>query len=213
MRGRFSWELFDELPVLGILRGFDADEVRRFAGAARAGGLRNIEVAMNSGDAEELIRLLRQEVGDSMNVGAGTVRTMQQLEQALEAGAEFIVTPVVNPEIIDTCCEHEVVVIPGAFTPTEIEAAWSMGADLVKLFPASRFGPSYLGEILAPLDDVKLLPTGGVDADNLGEYLRCGAAGAGVGSTLFRRDRVDDVAWVERQAGKYVAAYGAFARG
>ena len=198
---------------MGILRGFDAAEVRQLVRPAYAGGLRTVEVAMNSEAADELIRLLREEFGASMNVGAGTVRTLQQLEQALEAGAEFIVTPVVNPDIIATCNEHEVVVVPGAFTPTEIEAAWAMGADLVKLFPANRFGPSYIREIRAPLDDVKLIPTGGVDAGNLGEFLQAGAVGAGVGSTLFRKDRVGDEAWVERQARKYVEAFGTFARG
>ena len=197
---------------MGILRGFDAGEVRQLVRAAHTGGLRTVEVAMNSEDAEDLIRALRDEFGESMNVGAGTVRTLQQLEQAFEAGAEFIVTPVVNPEIITTCNEHEVVVVPGAFTPTEIEAAWVMGADLVKLFPASRFGPSYVREILAPLDDVKLIPTGGVDAANIGEFLQAGAVGAGVGSTLFRKDRAGDAAWVEGQAGKYVEAYEAFGR-
>jgi len=213
MQGRFSWDLFRELPVVGILRGFDAGEVRQLVGAAHRGGLRTVEVAMNSEHAEALIGLLRDEFGDAMNVGAGTVRTLQQLEGAFEAGAEFIVTPVVNPDVIAACNEHEVVVVPGAFTPTEIEAAWVMGADLVKLFPASRFGPSYIREVLAPLDDVKLVPTGGVDADNLGEFLAAGAAGAGVGSTLFRKDRAGDAAWIEGQARWYVEAFGAFGRG
>ena len=209
MDGLFSWDLFHQLPVIGILRGFDAAAVVPMTRAAYRGGLRTIEVAMNTPDAEDLIRRLRGELGDTMNVGAGTVRGMDELAAALDAGAEFVVTPVVLPGVIAACRDLGIPVVPGAFTPTEIHTAWSLGADLVKLFPAGRFGPSYVREVMAPLDHVRLMPTGGVRIDNLAEFFRCGAAGVGVGTTLFDRERVaaEDWDWLEQQAGRYAAAY------
>ena len=209
MEGLFSWDLFHELPIVGILRGFDAAAVIPMTAAAYRGGLRTVEVAMNTEGAEELIRALRAEFDDRMNVGAGTVRDMDELAAALDAGAEFVVTPVVLPGVIAACREQSVPVIPGAFTPTEIHTAWSLGADLVKFFPAGRFGPSYVREVLAPLDHVRLVPTGGVRIDNLAEFFRCGAAGVGVGTTLFDRQRVAarDWEWLEQQAGRYAGVY------
>ena len=189
MHGQFDWELFEQLPVVGILRGFDVDTVIRATEAAYRGGLRTIEIAMNSDGAAWQIEVLRGRFDDRMNVGAGTVRDLAELDAALG--------------------EREVPVIPGAFTPTEIHRAWSLGAPLVKLFPGGRFGPSYIREVMAPLDQVKLVPTGGVTHDNLVDFLAAGAAGVGVGSTLFQRARLEagDWAWVEAQARRYVGAY------
>ncbi len=209
MHGQFDWELFEQLPVVGILRGFDVDTVIRATEAAYRGGLRTIEIAMNSDGAAWQIEVLRGRFDDRMNVGAGTVRDLAELDAALGAGAEFVVTPVVDEVVIGAGLEREVPVIPGAFTPTEIHRAWSLGAPLVKLFPGGRFGPSYIREVMAPLDQVKLVPTGGVTHDNLVDFLAAGAAGVGVGSTLFQRARLEagDWAWVEAQARRYVGAY------
>ncbi len=209
MNGQFSWDLFRELPVIGILRGFSPEEVEALVAAAARGGLRNIEVTMNSEGAAELIRLARRIAGGAMNVGAGTVCTRKDLDAALDAGAELIVTPVLVPDVIAAAKAAGVPVIPGAFTPTEIHRAWELGADLVKVFPADQLGPAYIKNLKAPLPEIRLVPTGGVTVETLPEYKHAGADGFGVGSPLFARARVDarDWAWVEEQARRFARAY------
>jgi len=209
MDERFSWHIFNELPIVGILRGFDADVVEKAVASSGRGGLRNVEITMNTDGAGGLIKLARETAGKTMNVGAGTVCTLEQLETALEAGAQFIVTPVVNPEVIKACKDRGVPVFPGGLSPTEIYRAWQLGADMVKVFPANRFGPSYIKEVKGPFSQVKLMPTGGVSVENLKEYLDCGADAFGVGSPLFDKDRLaaDDWNWVRQQAQRFVEAY------
>ncbi len=211
MDGRFDWEIYRALPVVGILRGFDDAAVRRSVAAAASAGLRNVEIAMNGDGAEAQIALLRRDLGAEMNVGAGTVMTLDDLRRARDAGAEFIVTPVVNEPVIRACVEADVPVIPGALTPTEVAAAWAAGASLVKVFPASRLGPAYLRDLRGPLDGVRLMPVGGVTPDDLPAYLAAGADGVGVGSTLFHRDRVaaDDRGWIRGQMERYARAVAA----
>ena len=205
----FSWERFEELPVVGILRGFDEASTREIARAARRGGLRNIELTMNTDGAASLIEILRDETGGELNVGAGTVRSLGDLDRALDAGAQFIVTPIVLPDVIAACRDRGVPVFPGALTPTEIWTAWTAGADVVKVFPANRFGPPYIREVLAPLDGVRLMPTGGVDFETFAEYRAAGAVAFGVGSPLFAKERIAaaDWAWVESQTRRFVEAW------
>ena len=209
MTTSFDWTLFKSLPVIGILRGYSMAEVESIVLHSAKGGLRNIEITMNSKEAAALIRLAKERAGGRMNVGAGTVCSLDDLEMALSAGATFIVTPIVNPEVIEACIEEAVPVIPGGFTPTEIYQAWQLGADMVKLFPANRFGPEYLKDLRGPLDRIKLVPTGGVDLRNLPVYLENGADGFGVGSPLFDKRRVEagDWDWVEEQARRFAAVY------
>lgn len=207
----FSWDLFRELPVIGILRGFGAAEVEALVPAAARGGLRNVEITMDSPDAAELIRLARRLAGEALNVGAGTVLGVEELSAALAAGAGFIVTPAVVPEVIAGCRAQGVPVIPGAFTPTEIHTAWRLGADLVKVFPADQLGPAYIRNVKAPLPQVRLVPTGGVTVETIAAYKRAGADGFGVGSPLFAKEKVAvrDWDWVEAQAWRFAEAYRA----
>ncbi len=209
MQNQFNWTLFEELPVIGILRGYSMDQVKKIVQHSGKGGLRNIEITMNSENATDLIRLTRETGQEKMNVGAGTVCTLKDLDSALAAGATFIVTPIVNSDVIQACKKEGVPVIAGGFTPTEIFNAWQLGANMVKLFPANRFGPAYLKDITGPLNHIKLVPTGGVNLENFREYKQNGAYGFGVGSPLFHKDRVaeEDWGWVERQAEKFVEIY------
>ncbi len=146
-----------------------------------------------------------------MNVGAGTVRSLDDLDAAHDAGASFVVTPGIDEAVIRACTDLGLPVFPGAFTPTEVHRAWQLAPQLVKLFPGGRFGPSYVAELKAPLSDVKLMPTGGVRLENLAVFLSCGADAFGVGSTLFPRDSMSsgDWDWIERQAGRFVEGYRA----
>lgn len=209
MNGNFSWERFHEVPIVGILRRFSADAVREMVLAAQRGGLTTLEITIDSADAPALIRLACELVGDSMNIGAGTVCTLDDLARARQAGAEFIVTPIVSPEVIRACRESGLPVFPGAYTPTEVYTAWSLGASMVKVFPADQLGPAYIRNLQGPLAQIPLLPTGGVTVETLPDYLRAGAKGFGVGSPLFPQDRAQagDWAWIEERARLFVETY------
>ena len=191
----FSQPDFERMPLVGILRGVrDADLMEIIPRYLRA-GLTTLEITMNTPEIDRLLRESVARFGEQLNIGAGTVCTMKELELALNAGAAFIVTPVLDEAVVRTCVEREVPVFPGALTPTEIYRAWSWGATLVKVFPAGAFGPGYIKEVLAPLDELKLMPTGGVSLENMADYYRAGAKGFGLGSLLFDRELIRNGQW------------------
>lgn len=208
MNTRFSSELFERVPIVGILRGLAARHLSPAVQAVLEGGLTNLEVTMNSPGAADQIRQAAELAGPRMNVGAGTVTSLARLEEARQAGASFIVTPTVSPEVIARCVELGLPVFPGALTPTEILQAWQLGATAVKVFPADLFGPNYIRSVLAPLSEVRLMPTGGIDITNLADYWKAGARSFGVGTPLFRPDRIaaEDWAWLMQQAARFVDA-------
>jgi len=214
MTTSFNWSHFETLPIIGILRGYSAAQVEKIILHSSRGGLRNIEITMNSKRAVDLIKLAKERADGRMNVGAGTVCTLAELDAALKAGATFIVTPIVNADVIKTCNQEGVPVIPGGFTPTEVYRAWALGADMVKLFPANQFGPSYLKELLGPFDKIKLVPTGGVNLTNFADYLQSGAYGFGIASPLFDMGRIEagEWKWLEQQPRAFAEIYQAQCR-
>lgn len=161
------------------------------------GGIGVVEITLDSDDAAATIRRLRAR-GD-VSVIAGTVRRAADVDAAVEAGAEACVSPALVPDVVERCQALGVPAIPGALTPTEVELAWSLGAALVKLFPGSAVGPGYVRELRAPLSDVPLLVTGGIDASNARAFLDAGAVAVGAGSSLAR------AADVEAEARRLVA--------
>lgn len=199
----------EQLPVIGILRGFETRWLEPILDAVMRGGLKCIEITMNSPEAEKQIRLARNLGEGRIAVGAGTVTDVTTLDRALAAGASFIVTPTFGPEVIRACVRREVPVFPGAFSPTEIQAAWEMGAAMVKVFPAEVLGAEYIQALRGPLPKIKLMPTGGVDLDTLPRLLMAGAAGFGVGSPLFQRRQIETGDWngLEQRARGFVAAF------
>lgn len=205
MNSVFSWDLFSSLPVVGILRGVNLRHLPPLVTAALSGGLANLEITMNSAAAADQIREAIRLAGPRLNVGAGTVIGLDQLQLALGAGASFIVTPIVEEQVIRRCRELGVPVFPGAFSPTEVVRAWDLGAAMVKVFPAEVAGPGYIKSLKAPLPHIKLLPTGGVDLNTISEYLKAGADGFGIGSPLFNKDRIaaEDWLWIEQQCRAY----------
>ncbi|HKX62715.1 MAG TPA: bifunctional 4-hydroxy-2-oxoglutarate aldolase/2-dehydro-3-deoxy-phosphogluconate aldolase [Verrucomicrobiae bacterium] len=209
MSTKFNEELFKELPVVAILRFFTLAEVEKLVPASMAGGLRNLEVTMNTPDAAEVIRLTCELVGRQGNVGAGTVTTLEELELALSAGASFIVTPAVLPEVIQACVQRNVPVMPGAMTPTEVLMAWRLGAKLVKIFPADQLGPAHLKALKAPFPQIPLMPTGGVTVETLPEFKKAGADAFGVGGSLFDPKQVATGNWnfFREQASRFAHAY------
>ncbi|MEO0733624.1 MAG: bifunctional 4-hydroxy-2-oxoglutarate aldolase/2-dehydro-3-deoxy-phosphogluconate aldolase, partial [Bacteroidota bacterium] len=151
----FSWERFWEAPIVGIARGYEPEVVLKIATAYRAAGLSTLEVTMNSPAVATSIATLRTDY-PTLNIGAGTVCTEAELDVALTAGAQFIVTPIVTDGVIIEAKRAGVPVFPGAYTPTEIYQAWSLGAAAVKVFPAAGLGPAYVKNVLGPLDGIKL---------------------------------------------------------
>jgi 2-dehydro-3-deoxyphosphogluconate aldolase/(4S)-4-hydroxy-2-oxoglutarate aldolase len=209
MKAPFSQALFQELPIVGILRGFTPAQTTEIVRAAIGGGLRNIEITMNTPDAARQLREAATIAEGQLNIGAGTVINLELLDQALAAGAAFIVTPTVEPKVVVECVKRKIPVFPGALSPTEIVRAWDLGAMMVKVFPAESVGPGYIRALKAPLPHIKLLPTGGVDLTTLREFVKAGADGFGIGSPLFDRQRVQscDWTWVEAQCRAFMEAY------
>ncbi len=174
----------EKLGVVAIIRMPDPAALRAVVDALAEGGVRALEVTMTVPRAIELIGEFAPTLPADFLLGAGTVLDADTVHRAVGSGAQFIVSPVFRREVIKAAHEEGVPVMPGCFTPTEILEAWDMGADLVKVFPATSVGPGYLKDIRGPLPQVKLMPTGGVSIDNAGDWLRAGAVAVGVGSAI-----------------------------
>jgi 2-dehydro-3-deoxyphosphogluconate aldolase/(4S)-4-hydroxy-2-oxoglutarate aldolase len=173
-----------EGKIVAVVRLDSAEALVNVAGALKAGGISTIEFTMSAPGVLEMISQAASHFGRDVLLGAGTVLDPETARAAILAGAEFIVTPTLNKATIELCRRYGKPVVPGALTPTEIQTAWEAGADLVKVFPASAMGPGYLKAVLAPLPHLRLVPTGGVSADNAAEYIKAGAAALGVGGKL-----------------------------
>lgn len=169
--------------VVAVVRLADSRSGRDVAAALTQGGLTIIEVTMTVPNAVQLIAELSQSLSGVV-IGAGTVTDAKIADEVITAGARFVVSPIFRPEIIAACHARDVAVMPGCFTPTEILAAWELGADIVKVFPATALGPTFFKDVRGPLPQVKLMPTGGVTLTNAGDWIRAGAAALGVGSAL-----------------------------
>jgi 2-dehydro-3-deoxyphosphogluconate aldolase/(4S)-4-hydroxy-2-oxoglutarate aldolase len=173
-----------ECGIVAVVRFGDPKPLVNVVEALHAGGVAVAEVTLTVPGALEVIRSARQRLGDRVLLGAGTVLDPETARAAILAGAEFVVAPTVNPEVIRVCRRYDKLVMPGAFTPTEVLAAWEAGADIVKVFPADVVGPAFFKALRGPLPQVKLMPTGGVDLSTAADFLKAGAVCLGVGSQL-----------------------------
>lgn len=194
--------------VVAILRGDFGGREQEMVAAMIEGGLTAVEVTLNSPDALKKIAQLATRFSEHCAIGAGTVLTPSEVQQVADAGGRFIVSPNCDPRVIQASKTHNLVSLPGAFTPTEIVSAIEAGADAVKLFPATSLGPGYVKAVRAPLNDVRLIPTGGVTPEMAREYLAVGAWAVGVGSELLGKEILADTSFVmlrERTAA-FVAA-------
>jgi 2-dehydro-3-deoxyphosphogluconate aldolase/(4S)-4-hydroxy-2-oxoglutarate aldolase len=170
--------------IVAVVRAPDPAGLVEVIRALAAGGVTVAEVTLTVPNALEVVREAKRALGDSVLLGAGTVLDPETCRAALLAGAEFIVSPTLNLDVIRLCRRYDKLVMPGAFTPTEILAAWEAGADIVKVFPADVVSPAFFKAMRGPLPQVRLMPTGGVDLTNAADFLKAGACCLGVGSQL-----------------------------
>ena len=207
-------QLIREHKLITIVRGLPHEQLLPLAEALYAGGIRMMEItfAQNNPDSwkdtASGIKLLSEKMAGKICVGAGTVVSLEQLQMAYEAGAQYIISPSVHVDVIKKTRELGLVSLPGALTPTEAMVAYAAGADMVKIFPIGDLGASYLKSIVAPLSHIPFLAVGGVSDKNAGEFLAAGALGVGVGGYLVNKDliaqgRFDEIT---AMAKKYVSA-------
>jgi 2-dehydro-3-deoxyphosphogluconate aldolase/(4S)-4-hydroxy-2-oxoglutarate aldolase len=196
--------------VVAVIRMKDAARLAEVAAALRRGGVGVLEVTMTVPGAVEIIREMARTKAPGTLVGAGTVLDAGTATDVIAAGADFVVSPVTDRETVQACRDAGVLVAPGAFTPTEIVAAWSAGADIVKVFPATSLGPQFFRDLRGPLPDIRLMPTGGVTLENAAEFLAAGAAAVGIGTALVDAKSVEAGDWeaLEARARRLMASLG-----
>jgi len=194
--------------VVAIIRVASAQEAVAVCGAIAKGGVKPIEITMTVPGAIDAIKELKGAMGDNVLLGAGTVLDPETARAVVLAGAEFVVCPTLNLEVIEVCRRYSKIVVPGAFTPTEILTAWEAGADIVKVFPATVGGPRYLRDIRGPLPQIRLMPVGGVNIDNTPDFIKAGAVGVAAGTSLVDRKAVSEGKYdiITENAKKFVEA-------
>jgi 2-dehydro-3-deoxyphosphogluconate aldolase/(4S)-4-hydroxy-2-oxoglutarate aldolase len=187
-----------ESGVVAVIRVNSAAELVNISTALSKGGVKGIEITMTSPGAIEAIKEAATLLGDQAIIGAGTVLDPETGRLAILAGAKFVVGPVLNLNLAKLCRRYSVAYIPGAYTPTEILTAWEAGADIVKVFPTQ--GPAFIKDVLGPLPNVKLIPTGGIDLETLSDFIRAGVCCVGVGGALVDKRLVSEGKWDELAA-------------
>jgi len=199
---------FKRSPIFGILRGIGAEDLEPLLAAVASAGLKTLEITMNTAGAEELIRKAVAFSAGRLTIGAGTVLDMTDLKAALDAGATFIVMPVLVEDVMAYCVKHDIPAFPGALTPTEIHRAWRAGAAMVKVFPAGLFGPAYFKAVKGPFQDVELLACGGVTPENMRAYFENGASAVSFGASVFKKEELaqGDFARIGRTVKQYMDA-------
>lgn len=196
-----------ENKIIAIIRGAEPSDMLHMANALYEGGIRLMEITLNSTDALKVIEKLALQIGEKIIIGAGTVLHPDEANRAINAGAKFIISPSTDEKTIQSTKQSGAVSIPGAFTPTEIVCAYKYGGDIIKLFPATA--PQYLKDILAPLSSIPVMPTGGVNLRNIRAYQEAGAVAFGIGSSLIdTKQKVTDayLQQITRHAREFVMA-------
>lgn len=174
--------------VIAIIRADDSARLMDVVEALINGGIRALEFTMTTPGALDAIKATSERFGDKLLVGVGSVLDAETARAAILSGAEFIVSPIFKPELVTMANRYSKVVLPSAYTPTEVVTAWEAGADLIKLFPADIGGPAYIKAIKAPLPQIPLVPVGGVNLDNAADFIKAGAVAVGVGGSLVKKE-------------------------
>lgn len=201
--------------IIAIVRVDDLSGAVPLVQALRRGGINIIEFTLTNPAAVDAVKAVRDGIDASeqagLMLGVGSVKTLEQAQQCLDGGAEFIVSPITNFDIIKLCNDNDVPVFPGTYSPTEIYDAWAAGATAVKVFPARSLGASYIKDILAPMPELEVVPTGGVGEKNIADYVKAGVLAVGVGGSLVDKKAVAAGDWdaIERAASGIRAAFNA----
>jgi 2-dehydro-3-deoxyphosphogluconate aldolase/(4S)-4-hydroxy-2-oxoglutarate aldolase len=192
--------------VVAVIRAESPDKLVDVAEALVAGGVEVMEVTFTVPRVTQVLEKVAEKLGSKILLGAGTVLDAETARVAILSGAEFIVSPAVNLEVIELCRRYSKLVMPGALTPTEVVTAWQAGADIVKIFPSELTGAKYIKALKAPLPQIRMMPTGGVNLDTAEEFLKAGACALGIGSSLVEPKAVaaGDLKRIELLARQYV---------
>ncbi len=182
----------EEYGIIAIVRGTHIRQMKQIARSLYDGGVKAMEVTFNTENAEAMLKELIQEFGDKMLIGAGTILDSESARTAILAGAKFILSPSFHPEVLRICQRYSVLAVPGVMTPTEAIQAWEQGARIVKIFPAGNLGPSYIKQLLGPLNQLSIMVVGGVTDTNLASFLENGAVCAGIGSDLVNKSDLEE---------------------
>ena len=186
-------ESFNKNPLIGVLRGIERSQTTDSIQAAIDGGVTCVEITMNTPGAIAIINLIRAYFNNKCCIGAGTVLTIGECKDAIDAGAQFIISPTMQIDIIEHCRKNNVAAVPGALTPTEVYTAWKAGASLVKIFPVGCVGgPDYIRELRGPFKQIPLVAFSGVTIDKVDDYFRAGVNGIGLGQKLFASEWIKD---------------------
>lgn len=195
-------------PIVPILRKVPYEKSASIVKALIDGGVTSIEVTMESEKAAEIIAETIDAYGAQVLVGAGTVLNVEDCQRAIEAGAQFIVTPALDEDVVAYAAEQGVPIIPGVFTPAEMLRAVKLGAEAIKLFPASVLGPAFIKDVKGPLSHISIMATGGITADTATDYLKAGAVAVGTGSALLKKDLIAANDWhgLKKETEKWLQA-------
>jgi 2-dehydro-3-deoxyphosphogluconate aldolase/(4S)-4-hydroxy-2-oxoglutarate aldolase len=200
-----------EPGVVAVIRADSPAQLMDVAKALEAGGVTAMEVTMTTPDAIKVIEAVTKEMGSRILMGVGTVLDAETARVAILAGAEFVVTPVMKPDVIALCNRYSKPIVAGAYTPTEALAAHEAGANFIKIFPADGLGPGYIKAIKAPLPQLEIIPTGGVDVNTAGDFIKAGCAAVAAGGSLVSKDVLKNRDWAKltATAQAFVAAVAA----
>ncbi|GGE24448.1 2-dehydro-3-deoxy-phosphogluconate aldolase [Marinithermofilum abyssi] len=199
-----------ESGIIAVIRRVPKDRIPPLVESLIKGGVTALEITVDSPGVYSVLRKVSEVIGERAVIGAGTVIDATSAERAIESGAEFLFSPSLHPDVIRVALRHGKVAVPGVMTPTEMIMALEYGADMVKIFPAGVLGPKYIRDILAPFPQIPVIPTGGINLENVASFIEAGAAAVGIGGELVDRRSVEtsDFERIARTAELYVEAIG-----
>lgn len=206
MRRSDVFGLIKDTGIVAILRGIEEDKSIHTVEALCKAGVKVIEVTFNTPGADKIILSILRRFKGEIIIGAGTVTNPASAVRAIECGAEFVLAPNTDAEVISTVKRYGKTMVPGAFTATEVLKCYDFGADIVKIFPVSSVGPKYIRDLRGPYDYIDMMPVGGIDVNNVGEFIRAGAIAVGVGGSLIKKDLLanENYKAIEELAKKYM---------
>ena len=215
MDKKLVFEKVKELGLLAVLRGPSEEKTVRAVDALVAGGVKGIEITFSTPNAQDVVSTLVKKYGDEILVGMGTLTQPEHIRMALDNGAKFIVSPMFDPSLTEDFVKSGLLSMVGCFTPSEVFQAYKLGADVIKIFPGQLAGPKYINDLKGPFPDIPVMPTGGVDKDNVAEWFKVGVVAVGAGSSLCPKNLVmeENYAKITEVAKAFVEEVNACRRG